>query len=146
MTGFAMHVGIDDARVRKALAGIEAAASDMSPAMDEIGSMLVASVLRRFETETAPSDKPWKPSRRAREKGGQTLTDTGRLRDSITHRHGSDFVEVGTNVIYSAIHQFGGRAGRGHAATIPARPFIGLDAGDEAEIVEIITDHLRGLQ
>ncbi len=77
------------------------------------------------------------------------LLDTGRLRNSVTFRSGADFAEIGTNVAYGAIHQFGGKAGRGRRTTIPARTFLatkqrGLPR-EYAEIIrEQITLHLRG--
>ena len=106
---------------------------------------------------------------RAREEGGQTLTDTGRLRASITHRLGPDEVVIGTNVVYAAIHQFGGqtpprvirpkhkkalaftvggqkiarKSVRHPGSKIPARPFLGIDSGDEAVISETILNRLR---
>ncbi len=46
-------------------------------------------------------------------------------------------------MIYAAIHQFGGRAGRGHAAKIPARPFLVVQDDDLEEIKEIILDYLK---
>lgn len=57
---------------------------------------------------------------------------TGRLRDSIAvDRSGlPDSILIGSNVVYGAIHEFGGAAGRNLAATLPARPYMqpGLEA------------------
>ena len=94
--------------------------------------------------------------------GGKTLVDSARLMQSITSNASDTGVEVGTNVLYAAIHQFGGtiraktsrglrfKIGKGRDAswatrqsvTIPARPFLGIDAEDEAEIIQIATDWL----
>lgn len=136
------------------------------PAFAEIGSRLVASTIRRLETGRGPGGVPWKKSERAIREGGQTLTDSARLRSSITYNVLTDGVEVGTNVIYAAIHQLGGRTpprvirprnkralywpGARHpvrsvnhpGSVIPARPFLGVDAGDEAAIERIIARHL----
>ena len=135
--------------------------------MDEIGSSMVASTIHRFETETGPDGTPWRPSARALREGGQTLSDSGRLRASITHRVGvgGDSVAVGTNVVYAGIHQFGGRTpartirarqkqalwwpGAAHpvkavrhpGSDMPARPFLGLSSGDERAIVAILERH-----
>lgn len=142
MTGASFRIEIDDVRAKKALAGLLKKGQDLTPAMDEIGGMLVASTLRRFEIGIGPSGKSWKPSQRAIKTGGRTLVDTGRLRDSITYYAGRDQVVVGTNVISGAIHQLGGRAGRGGSAKIPARPYLGVDAGDKVEVINILKDHL----
>lgn len=157
-SGPGFQVEIDDAQVRGILDRLVAAAEDLSPAMDRIGSMLVSSVLHRFETGQGPAGVPWKPSIRARVQGGQTLIDSGRLRASITYIPGPSSVEVGTNAIYAAIHQFGGTIHAKSAphltfkiggrfvskdhVTIPPRPFLGIDEGDRAEIANILRDHL----
>ncbi len=145
MVGASFRIEIDDASAKQALAGLLEKAQDLTPAMDEIGAMLVTSTLRRFETGQAPGGAPWPPSARAIRDGGQTLVDSGRLRDSITHYPSRDQVVVGSNVVYAAIHQLGGRAGRGGAAKIPARPYLGVDAGDKAEVVNILSDYLGSL-
>jgi len=67
----------------------------------------------------------------------QELVDTGNLLNSISVQEGSGgksdaTVEIGTNVVYSAIHEFGGSIsqtnawGRGIVQTIhiPARPYL----------------------
>lgn len=56
---------------------------------------------------------------------------------------GSISVSWGTNVLYGAIHHFGGRAGRGHRARIPARPYLGVSDDDRAELVNIENDLLQ---
>lgn len=78
----------------------------------------------------------------ARLKGRMTLVDTARLRNSINAHAEPGRVEVGTNVKYAAIHQFGGRAGRGHKAQIPARPFLVVQDTDIVEIKKVIENHL----
>jgi phage virion morphogenesis protein len=106
MTGVGIRV--DDAVVMAAFGQIEAGLVDMLPAFDAIGASLVGSTVHRFETETGPDGNPWPPSLRALKEGGQTLTETARLRQSITHLASADGAEVGTNVVYAAIHQLGG--------------------------------------
>lgn len=86
--------------------------ADATPAMDEIGSSMVARTRQRFEEERGPDGAAWKPSQRARREGGKTLRDSNRLFQSLTHRAEPDAAEWGTNVEYAAIHQFGGRIRR----------------------------------
>ncbi len=115
MAGVRIEVETDDAALQASFRRLTATLDDLRPVMDEIGQSLVASVIDRFERERGPGGGPWKPSARAtrgKRGRGQTLTDTGRLRASITHRAGRDAVEVGTNVAYAAIHQFGGQIER----------------------------------
>ena len=145
MVAQTVSVEIDGATLNAALARLAAVLSDPSTAMDQIGRYLVASTLRRFERERAPDGSPWLKSARALAEGGRTLTDTGRLRGSIAHTvtDGGRAVEVGSNVIYAAIHQFGGRAGRGRKAKLPARPYLGIDERDQTNILLIVSRALE---
>ncbi len=108
---------------------------DMTPVMRAIGAVVVNQTDEAFEQGQSPAGKPWKPSARVREKGGQTLVNTARLRLSFTSEASAKQVEVSTNVAYAAIHQFGGvirpktrRACIGgnvrKSVTMPARPFL----------------------
>ena len=112
MAGIRQHVTLDVADAQQALATLRERAANLQPAMDAIGGHLVSATTRRFETESGPDGTKWTPSRRARKEGGQTLTDTARLRQSVTHNATADSVEVGTNLPYAAIHQFGGEIQR----------------------------------
>ena len=162
-------------RLRRFVSG-----EDMRDAFDEIGARLEASTQHRFETETDPQGERWEPSGASYERGpapggmgnpdrGQTLTDTGRLRASITRIVGEDMLQVGTNVIYAGIHQFGGKTkphvirpkrkkalawpGGRHpvrkvnhpGSNVPARPFLGLSAGDERAVLRIVNTRLAAL-
>lgn len=145
MAGQGGVVAMDTAAVDAALARVAAVLSHPEHIMDPIGSHLVASTLRRFETERGPDGTPWLRSARAVAEGGRTLTDTGRLRGSIAHTFtdGGRGVEVGSNVAYAAIHQFGGRAGRGRRARISARPYLGIDQRDREAIDRIVSRALE---
>lgn len=90
------------------LSGIAARLDHPKPMFDDIGSSLVTSTQRRFEESRAPNGSPWPPSLRALAVGGKTLVDSTRLMLSIVHNAWDAGVEVGTNVVYAAIHQFGG--------------------------------------
>ena len=129
-----------------ALARMAAVLSRPDDIMHLVGSHLVASTLRRFETERAPDGTPWLKSARAIAEGTRTLTDTGRLRGSMAHvvGDGGRMVEVGSSVVYAAIHQLGGRAGKGRRVRIPARPYLGIDERDRDAIARIVTRALEG--
>lgn len=72
--------------------------------------------------------------------------DTGRLRQSIRGRVESKRDElvgiVGPQrVVYAAIHELGGQAGRGRSVTIPARPYLSVAlAAKQRRIVEALGD------
>ncbi len=137
---------VEGATLNAGLARMAVVLADSSATMDQIGHYLVASTLRRFERERGPDGKPWLRSARALAEGGKTLTDTGRLRGSIAHTviDGGHAVEVGSSVIYAAIHQFGGRAGSGRRVTLPARAYLGIDEHDRTNILGIVARALEG--
>lgn len=140
--------------------GLAAHLADMTPLMDAVGLYLVGSAIERFGSESAPDGTPWKPSRRAQQEGGQTLSLTGRLRSSLTRRAGAAEVVVGSNVVYAGIHQFGGVIepvdakalhfviGGRHIivqrVTMPARPFLGINADDINEIADLAIAFFEG--
>ena len=134
-------VEIESAALGTELARVAGVLSHPEGIMDCIGRYLVASALRRFESERAPDGTPWLKSARAVAEGNRTLTDTGQLRRSIAHvvNDGGRAVEVGTNVVYAAIHQFGGLARKGRRARIPARPYLGIDERDRDAIARIVS-------
>ena len=74
--------------------------------------------------------------------GRLPLTVTARLRRSISYAAGTREISIGTNVIYAAIHHFGGPAGRGKKVNIPARPYLMFQDEDikylERTLVEYI--------
>lgn len=124
------------------LASMLAAAGDLTPVMDDIGASLVVSIQDRFERGETPAGVPWESSQRVVKHGGQTLIDKSHLFSDFTHNPYRDSVEAGTNMVYAAIQNFGGQAGRGGAATIIPREFMGFDADDEAMIMEKLTAYL----
>lgn len=101
-----IKVKIDDSPVKELFARLSARVQDMTPAMRNIGEIIRASIDRNFASEGRP--EKWQKSKRAEHEGGLTLTDTGILRRSFTVSAYPDRAEVGTNVKYAAIHQFGG--------------------------------------
>jgi len=138
-------IRIEDRRVKAAFARLLAAlpvGGDMTPAMKDIGRALKTGTQLRFRAGQSPEGTPWRPSLRALAEGGQTLRLSGRLRNSITFAATKDAVEIGTNVLYAAIHQFGGAAGRGGKAKIPARPYLGASEADKTELLRIVNGYL----
>lgn len=158
-----IDVKIEDKEVLEALKKAAERAGDLTPVMRTIGEVVRSSVERNFAASGRPK---WKPSKRVIREGGQTLSDSGILRRSFTVAAGRDKVSVGTNVIYAAIHQFGGKT-RPHdirpknkkalrtpfglfrkvkhqGSIIPARPFLMVQNEDWTEIKHAINDYITG--
>lgn len=133
--------------------------ADFKPLLALIGGALRESTVLRFQQGKAPDGKHWKESLRALMDGGQTLILKGRLRDSITSIPGRNSAEVGSNVEYAAIHQFGGvirprpgkralkipGAGFRSSVRMPERPYLGISSADEDEIMDITRVWLKRL-
>lgn len=85
-------------------------------------------LVKRFQTGTDPEGTPWLPSQRAIDDGGNTLLVRGNLRDSFHKNRVITQTQLlyGSDEDYAAIHQFGGKNGRGRKNTVVARPMIGL--------------------
>jgi len=149
-----LKVKVDDKEVKELLGDLIDNLEDPKPALRAIGEVIRTSVERNFASQGRPD--PWEPSRRVKESGGETLTDTARLRRSFTVEVGDESVAVGTNVIYAAIHHFGGMIRPVHAKALfwggasnpvksvklPARPFLMVQKEDWSEIRETLGDFL----
>lgn len=134
--------GLDEAiRRLSGLSGFQ-----MAELADDAGAILESSTRNRFDTKTAPDGSAWVPWSEAyddtREDHHSLLVEGGGLRDSIaSYSSGSD-VQVGSNLVYAAHHQFGGEeTGSG----IPARPYLGLSDEDEADLADLVTGRLEDL-
>lgn len=165
-----VKIEIDDRDAKAGLRLVAEAGGDLAPALRSIGAAIVKNTQLRFEAETGPKGVPWKKSRRAASQGGKTLQDSRRLYASLTSRVvGAGTLEVGTNVAYAAVHQFGAtirpKTSRGTRAsgttkrlkfripgggfrtvasvTIPARPFLGFTQEDREDVSDILARHLR---
>lgn len=116
---------------------------NLRPALEQVGEHILSETLERFDTSTTPDGSPWQPSQRVLKHNGKTLLDTGRLQGSVTYKADTQSVQVGTNLDYAAIHQFGSGSLE-KPKNIPARPYLGLSQSDEIEIKHIVTSHLGG--
>jgi phage virion morphogenesis protein len=146
MAGAAIEVKVEDKEVKLLLAGIQSRLGYLTPVMKIIGQTVRTSVVRNFEKEGRP--EKWEPLAKSTLK--QKLSNKilrekgffGGLQGSISARAEKDRAVVGTNKIYAAIHQFGGKAGRGLKVTIPARPFLMVQNEDWSEIRAALSDYI----
>ena len=125
MSGIAIKMKFDDREVGEMLENLAMLGrGKLAPALKSIANTLHTAALDAFEKERSPEGQAWKKSKRAINESGQTLSDSGRLKDSLSVIANGSYAEVGTNAVYAAIHQFGGFAGRGRKVKMPARPFL----------------------
>ncbi|MCZ6701004.1 MAG: phage virion morphogenesis protein [bacterium] len=150
MSGFSVHINVEGLSAlggaEAALRGIRERAKDLTAPLRAGGFHMLRSIRENFRAGGRPTR--WKPlaSATLKAKASKTnlLVDTGRLMGSITFRAERDELAVGSNVIYARIHQLGGRAGRGHATTIPARPYLVFQKSDVEVIGRLVGEHLAG--
>ena len=148
----------DDKEVLAALNDAVKRCANLTPLLEEIGETVLLSVKRNFEEGGRPK---WKPSKRATGQGGQALSDTGRLRNSITSLVSGKVVEIGTNVMYAPFHQFGTHGyiirprtkkalnipGIGlrkfvNHPGLPARPFLMIQEADKVVILRKVERYI----
>lgn len=162
---------IDDKNCKILLKGIEDNGKNLSRAMKTIAVELEESVRENFEVGGRYSKagsiiggpKKWPKSQY-----GGSLIRTGNLRDSITSKNDKTSAQVGTNIAYAKIHNFGATVAgqtiiprekralafiwngmrRIYAKVttkthdIPARPFMVVQPEDIEGFKETLLEHL----
>lgn len=118
-------ISYEDLGGRQVLSEAEGRADDLTQAWAIVGAAIRQSTDKRFAQQVDPTGQPWAPlapataARKAKSGRDQILQETGRLRQSIETVPASDGVEIGTNLVYAAVHQFGGtRDVAPHSVTI----------------------------
>ncbi|MBI0114214.1 MULTISPECIES: phage virion morphogenesis protein [unclassified Gilliamella] len=157
MTGVNIEFNIQDAL--DAMLHIEAAIDDMSGLFDHMGEVLLDIHEARFNAQESPDGVPWqelspwykesKPKQK-----DKILTLDGTLRSTLRWQIEGNTLLFGTNLIYGAIHQYGGTikpvtakalnvGGRPVTqVVIPARPWLGVSAQDKLLLVDVVREHL----
>lgn len=127
-------------------------------AVDAFARVLQTRIKMGFRTSKSPDGVQWKALNPKLTRTGQPLVNTGHLRDSVLSRRDGDAVIVGTNLrvphgsaSLGAVHQFGAvivpvkakllawhGPGKGFffakKVTIPARPFMPMDAAGQVHL------------
>lgn len=115
---------------------------DQHDVLSRIGQRVTEQIQRRIAVDkTAPDGAKWEPWSRSyarrRKPGDSLLEASGRLRKSITFHVFGNHVDVGTPLRYGRDLQIG------TAIIKHARPFIGLSANDERDVLDELEDALR---
>lgn len=150
MSGVEVELDLDLADAQAALARLTAGQLDQLAY--EIGSLVEDQTKLRINDEKrAPDGTPWAPwseryaaslKRRNRRNPRSLLVGHGDLRDSVQNYTSGETVKVGSNLIYAAIHQFGGES---VGKNIPARPYLGLSPDNATAIEAFVADRLEDL-
>lgn len=148
-----IKIGIKDLGAARRIAQMLARLENTAPLMRTIGEIGLTSIQRNFEEGGRP--RKWKELKlstiKQRQRQGKwpgqilvRLGIGGGLLGSISYKATKRRVILSAVKIYAAIHHFGGKAGRGHKTTIPARPYMLLQREDHAEIRETVRDYVLG--
>lgn len=143
----AITITIDDAAVRRLFVRLRDAAANPAPLLRGIGMEMETRTAERFESRRDPSGAPWaklSPRTVRRKKGrGSLLVFTGEMLDSLNHRVGNDFVEIGFGKPYAAFHEFGTKT-MPRRGMLTADPVAGtLGEGDREAITDLVADYLN---
>lgn len=110
-----------------------------------IPAELMAASNRAFKNEAAPDGTKWKERSsgyaewlKKHDPGkNKILIRSGHLRSSRQTFRRDNVSGIGSNLIYAAIHQMGGKTGRGRKVLMPARPYLGLDQYSKDKLLSI---------
>lgn len=143
MTGIALTYQTDE--LTAAAARLDALGGFATAELvEDVAAVLESGARRRISEEKAGPDgeawAAWSDTYAAnRQPRHSLLVSGGDLLDSIEGHADGTAAIVGSNLVYAAIHQLGGEAGRRSArVTIPARPYLGVSDADALEISDLI--------
>lgn len=118
---------------------------DRQDLLEQLAGVAESQTRRRISDEQeTPDGEPWQAwsaNYAATRHGGQALLQgDGNLVDSITSEIEGDEALIGSNLVYAAIHQFGGTPDMAPGpAGIPARAYLGFSR-DNLDEIEAVAD------
>lgn len=115
-----------------------------------LGETLKKIHIQRFKQEVAPDGKEWQAldaatlaKKQRKGKSLKILRQDGYLSDKTAYNYTDQSVEFGSDAKYARLHQFGGKAGRKRQATIPKRPWLGVNNDDKEVLLNKATALLQ---
>jgi phage virion morphogenesis protein len=140
------RITIDDAAARRAFAGFAELGRNPRALLVDIGADQLLRTRERAERQESPDGIPWAPlspryatRKKAKRPGARILVyDNLMLGALLSYQVDAGAVEVGTNALWGATHQFGADE-RG----IPARAYLGLGDDDAQAVLDIVAEHIN---
>lgn len=147
--GNPIEIKFGDKALRSRLKKLAGRSVDLSVVLRQISHDMLDAVEENFAQQGRPRWKPLAESTIARRKKrgtwpGRILQEHGELAAAVTPFSSTNEAGVSVAKRYAAIHQFGGKAGRGRKVTIPARPYLSLPEEALKGISARLNKHLRG--
>lgn len=153
MSDDAIKITSNSKEVNDKLIELAERAKNTKPVMREVAHVIRTYVDEKFETEGRYQGEKWEdwkePYKQKRTKmkrgSGKILTLEGELREKIEDKVTNDSVEVGTNQVYAAIHNFGGDVKKRGGGTfeMPQRQFMNFEPKLNELIALEIYAHLK---
>ncbi len=143
-----IEIKIDNQEVNKRLLDLATRGENLRPLMKNIAGIFAYSTEENFKEEGRPkwtdlAESTKKQRKKTGHYPGQILQVTGQLASSISTYYDDNSAIIGSNLDYAAIHQLGGKTGKGKKTTIPARPYLQLTDEDFAEIIDETENFLK---
>ena len=144
-----LYIEINTSDLERKMRGVALGLQQPARLMDDLSDVMYNEVIKNFEMQGRPSWKKLSPVTLAKKEGNRKLQEGGTnsedLIGSFEARVEGDTAVVSNAVTYAAIHNFGGKAGRGLKVDIPARPFMTLPAKGRQALADACADYLENL-
>lgn len=148
-----LTVEIDDKAVRAKLAEIKRRLANPRPLMAGIAAEMLLLTESAFEREGVVGGSRWKPlalstiaqrERKGQWPGKKLQRSPAGLAASVQPFHSGHQAGLTVSQPYAAIHQFGGKAGRGRKVIIPARPYLPVQgSSNRADLTSTARDSIQ---
>lgn len=151
MTGVVLTAGFNDAAITRHLALLAVMdARQFDGVRRELGEYLLGEVQDNIDGQKLFDGRPMPQSKAAIARKGKTLIRKRHLYHSYVYQLVGGGVEVGSALVYAAIHHFGGdraiQSKRGPVQPLPARPVLGIAERQERRIGDLLIAEITRLQ
>ena len=144
-----LYIEINTSDLERKMRGVVLGLQQPAELMADLSEVMYNEVIKNFEMQGRPSWKKLSPVTLAKKKGNRKLQEGGAnsedLIGSFEARVEGNTAVVSNAVTYAAIHNFGGKAGRGLKVDIPARPFMTLPASGRQALADACAEFLESL-
>ena len=145
-----IEIKLDNKEVESRLLDLAKRSENLRPLMNNIAGIFAYYTEENFKEQGRPdkwidlAESTKKQRTKTGHYPGQILQVSGQLASSISTYYDNDSAVIGSNLVYAAIHQLGGQAGRNKSVEIPARPYLQLTPEDFEEILSMTENFLGG--
>ena len=144
-----IEIKVDASDLERKLRGVVLGLQQPAELMEDLSEVMYSEVIKNFEMQGRPSWKKLSPVTLAKKEGNHKLQEGGPnsedLIGSFEARVDGHQAIVSNAVTYAAIHNFGGKAGRGLKVDIPARPFMTIPARGRQALADACAEFLESL-